>query len=106
MPIGTIRYHYTKPIVLGSGSDIVIVFNPAGPVEIPNWTPLGAIVLTVTITSGGSPYLGTPILTDPDDIYLLVDGPSTGVFYIIVDPNGPGVGPEGGNTDSLSVEAL
>lgn len=88
---------------LPSGNPIITV-DPEHP-SIPNWTPLGAIVATVSITQGGSAYGGTPSLTDPDGIYALIAAPSTGVFYLIIDPNGPGVGPEGGNIDNVTITA-
>ena len=85
----------------------IITLDPDTATEIPNWTPLGAIVVTVTITmSDASQYTGTPILTDPSGIYKLAEGDTVGtLWYVIVDPDGPGVGMEGGNTDTLTITA-
>ncbi len=85
----------------------IIDLSPSSP-SIPNWFPLGAVVTTITVTmSDGSPFTGTVSLGSPyfgDGGIYAVSGTSN-PFYLIVDPDGPGVGPEGGNLDHVTLVA-
>jgi hypothetical protein len=74
----------------------IITINPSSP-QIADTTPKGSVVATYTITmSDGSPFTGTigfgPPNFDNGGVFaLVVITLSTG--QIIVNPNGPGVGP-------------
>jgi hypothetical protein len=83
----------------------VITISPSNP-EVPDTTPLGAVVATYAVTmSDGSPFTGTVQFGAPN-----FDG--GGVFAlsgssIVVNPNGPGVGPNTSTiTDHITLEAI
>jgi hypothetical protein len=81
----------------------IIEIDPPNP-SIPNWTPLGAIVATITVTmTGGSPFTGTVVLTDDDGGIYAIAGSNP--WYLIINPDGPGVGPEGGTLSNVTVVA-
>jgi hypothetical protein len=83
----------------------VITVTPNTP-DVPDTTPLGAVVATYTVTmSDGSPFSGTVRFGAP-----FYDG--GGIFAltgknIIVNPTGPGVGPNTATiTDHITLEAI
>ncbi len=91
-----------------SGAVPVIVVTPSTTPTIPNWTPLGAIVATITVTmSDASPFTGTLTFGSPnfDDGGIYAISGTSSPFYLIVNPSGPGVGPEGGNLDHVTLVA-
>jgi hypothetical protein len=64
--------------------------------QVPDTAPLGAVVATYTVTtSDGSPFGGTIGFGAPNfdagGIFSLAGSPTSGA--IIVNPRGPGVGP-------------
>ena len=72
-----------------------IIVTPNTP-QIPDTTSVGAVVATYTVTmSDGSPFVGTigfgPPNFDAGGIFALTGSPTSG--NVIVNPNGPGVGP-------------
>ncbi len=74
---------------------VVITVTPNTP-QIPDTTPVGAVVATYTVAmSDGSPFVGTigfgPPNFDAGGIFSLTSSPSSG--NIIVSPSGPGIGP-------------
>jgi hypothetical protein len=87
----------------------IITLNPVAP-SIPDTTAKGAVVATVTVTmDDGSPFTGTLGFVAPNvdagGIFSLTGSGSS--FNVIVNPNGPGVGPNTGNiTDNITLEAL
>jgi hypothetical protein len=73
----------------------VITVTPNTP-QLPDTTARGAVVATYTVTmSDGSPFVGTigfgPPNFDAGGIFALAGSPTSG--NVIVNPNGPGVGP-------------
>jgi hypothetical protein len=73
----------------------VITVTPNTP-RVPDTTSLGAVVATYTVTmSDGSPFVGTigfgPPNFDAGGIFVLTGSPPIG--NVIINPNGPGVGP-------------
>jgi len=69
---------------------------------VPDTTSLGAVVAAYTVVmSDGSPFVGTigfgPPNFDDGGVFALTGSPNSG--NIIVNPNGPGVGP---NTNSVT----
>ena len=73
----------------------VITVNPNTP-QLPDTTPVGSVVATYAVTmSDGSPFVGTigfgPPNFDAGGIFALTGSPTSG--NIIVNPQGPGVGP-------------
>jgi hypothetical protein len=85
------------------------VVTPGTP-TIPDTTPLGATVATYTVTmSDGSPFVGTigfgPPNFDAGGIFALSGSNTAG--NIIVNPSGPGVGPNMGTiTDHITLLAV
>jgi hypothetical protein len=83
--------------------------TPSTP-TIPDTTPLGATVATYTVRmSDGSPFVGTigfgPPNFDAGGIFALSGINTAG--NIIVNPSGPGVGPNMGTiTDHISLVAV
>ena len=74
---------------------VKIIVTPNTP-QIPDTTSVGAVVATYTVTmSDGSPFVGTigfgPPNFDAGGIFALTGSPTGG--NVIVNPNGPGVGP-------------
>ena len=79
----------------------MITVTPSTP-QVPDTTPLGAVVATYAVTmSDGSPFLGTvgfgPPNSNAGGIFAMTGSPSSG--NIIVNPNGPGIGP---NTSTIT----
>jgi hypothetical protein len=76
---------------------------------VPDTTPVGTVVATYTVAmSDGSPFVGTigfgPPNFDAGHIFALRGSPSSG--SIIVNPSGPGVGPNLGTvTDHITLIA-
>jgi hypothetical protein len=73
----------------------VITVTPNTP-QLPDTTARGAVVATYAVTmSDGSPFVGTigfgPPNFDAGGIFALAGSPTSG--NVIVNPNGPGVGP-------------
>jgi hypothetical protein len=73
----------------------VITITPNTP-QVPDTTSVGAVVATYTVTmSDGSPFVGTIGFGSPNfdagGIFALTGSPTSG--NVIVNPNGPGVGP-------------
>lgn len=73
----------------------MIAVTPGSP-QMPDTTPLGAVVATYTVAmSDGSPFVGTigfgPPNFDAGGIFSLAGSPTSG--NIIVNPSGPGIGP-------------
>ena len=77
---------------------------------MPDTTPLGAVVATYAVTmSEGSPFLGTmgfgPPNSNAGGIFAMTGSPSSG--NIIVNPNGPGIGPNTSTiTDRIGLDAV
>jgi hypothetical protein len=74
---------------------IMITVTPNTP-QLPDTTSVGAVVATYMVTmSDGSPFVGTigfgPPNFDAGGIFALTGSPTSG--NVIVNPNGPGVGP-------------
>jgi hypothetical protein len=74
---------------------VVITVTPNTP-QVPDTTSLGAVVATYTVTmTDGSPFVGTigfgPPNFDEGGMFALAGSPASG--NVIVNPNGPGVGP-------------
>jgi len=74
---------------------VVITVTPNAP-QMPDTTPVGAVVATYSVTmSDGSPFMGTisfgPPNFDAGGVFSLTGSPITG--NIIVNPSGPGIGP-------------
>ncbi len=86
----------------------VITVTPNTP-QVPDTTSVGAVVATYTVTmSDGSPFVGTigfgPPNFDAGRIFALMGSPTSG--NIIVNPSGPGVGPNLGTiTDHITLMA-
>ena len=78
--------------------------------QVPDTTSVGAVVATYTVTmSDGSPFVGTigfgPPNFDAGGIFALTGSPTGG--NIIVNPNGPGVGPNLSTvTDHITLIAM
>jgi len=76
---------------------------------VPDTIPVGAVVATYTVTmSDGSPFLGTigfgPPNFDAGGIFALTGSPGSG--NIVVNPNGPGIGPNPSTvTDRITLMA-
>jgi hypothetical protein len=90
-----------------SGAVPVLTITPTMP-SIPSTTALGATVATITVTmSDGSTFIGTLTFGSPyfDDGGIYAISGSSSPFLLIVDPDGPGVGAEGGNVDNVTVVA-
>ncbi len=73
----------------------VITVSPNTP-QVPDTTSVGAVVATYTVTmSDGSPFVGTIAFGSPNfdagGIFALTGSPTSG--NVIVNPSGPGVGP-------------
>jgi hypothetical protein len=73
----------------------VITVTPNTP-QLPDTTSRGAVVATYTVAmTDGSPFVGTigfgPPNFDAGGIFALAGSPTSG--NVIVNPNGPGVGP-------------
>jgi hypothetical protein len=73
----------------------VITITPNTP-QVPDTTSVGAVVATYMVTmSDGSPFVGTIGFGAPNfdagGIFALTGSPTSG--NVIVNPNGPGVGP-------------
>ncbi len=106
MPIGTTRYHYSKRILLGSIP--IVTVTPMAPTILSS-TALGTTVATITVTmTDGSTFSGTVIFAPPyyDDGGIYSISGSSSPFDLIVDPDGPGVGSEGGSVDDVSIIAV
>src|SRR5271155_1962088 len=74
---------------------VVITVTPNAP-QMPDTTPVGAVVATYSVTmSDGSPFMGTisfgPPNFDDGSVFSLTGSPTSG--NIIVNPSGPGIGP-------------
>jgi len=86
----------------------VITVTPNTP-QVPDTISVGAVVATYTVTmSDGSPFAGTigfgPPNFDAGGIFALTGSPTRG--NVIVNPNGPGVGPNLGTvTDHITLVA-
>jgi hypothetical protein len=86
----------------------VITVTPNAP-QVPDTTSVGAIVASYTVTmSDGSPFVGTigfgPPNFDASGIFALTGSATRG--NIIVNPRGPGVGPNLGTiTDHITLVA-
>src|SRR5580704_3704524 len=86
----------------------VITVTPNTP-QLPDTTSRGAVVAAYTVTmSDGSPFVGTigfgPPNFDAGGIFALTGSPTRG--NVIVNPNGPGVGPNLGTvTDHITLVA-
>src|SRR5271155_4740448 len=86
----------------------VITVTPNSP-QMPDTTPVGAVVATYTVTmSDGSPFVGTigfgPPNFDASGIFSLTGSPTSG--NIIVNPSGPGIGPNSSTiTDQITLVA-
>jgi hypothetical protein len=86
----------------------VITVTPNTP-QVPDTTSLGTVVATYTVAmSDGSPFVGTigfgPPNLDAGGIFALRGSPTSG--NVIVNPNGPGVGPNLGTvTDHITLIA-
>jgi hypothetical protein len=76
---------------------------------VPDTTSAGAVVASYTVTmSDGSPFVGTigfgPPNFDAGGIFALTGSPASG--NVIVNPSGPGVGPNSGSiTDHITLMA-
>jgi hypothetical protein len=87
---------------------VVITVSPNTP-QVPDTTSLGAVVATYTVTmTDGSPFGGTigfgPPNFDEGGMFALAGSPTSG--NVIVNPNGPGVGPNLGTiTDHITLIA-
>jgi hypothetical protein len=88
---------------------VMITVTPNTP-QLPDTTPVGAVVATYTVTmSDGSPFVGTIVFGPPNfdagGIFALTGSPTGG--NIIVNPNGPGVGPNLSTvTDHITLIAM
>jgi hypothetical protein len=88
---------------------VKIIVTPNTP-QLPDTTSVGAVVATYTVTmSDGSPFVGTIGFGSPNfdagGIFALTGSPTSG--NIIVNPNGPGVGPNSGTvTDHITLIAM
>jgi hypothetical protein len=86
----------------------VITVTPNTP-QLPDTTSRGAVVAAYTVTmSDGSPFVGTigfgPPNFDAGGIFALTGSPTRG--NVIVNPNGPGIGPNLGTvTDHITLVA-
>ena len=80
----------------------IITINPTNP-NIPDTTPLGTTVATVSVVmDDGTPWTGSLILTNNLGNIFAISGSN-----IIVNPSGPGVGPNAQDqVDNITVEAL
>ena len=73
----------------------MITITPNTP-QVPDTTSVGAVVAAYTVTmSDGSPFVGTIGFGSPNfdagGIFALTGSPTNG--NVIINPNGPGVGP-------------
>jgi hypothetical protein len=88
---------------------VKIIVTPNTP-QLPDTTSVGAVAATYTVTmSDGSPFVGTIGFGSPNfdagGIFALTGSPTSG--NIIVNPNGPGVGPNSGTvTDHITLIAM
>jgi hypothetical protein len=86
----------------------VITVTPNTP-QVPDTTSVGAVVASYTVTmTDGSPFVGTigfgPPNFDAGGIFALTGSPASG--NVIVNPSGPGVGPNSGSlTDHITLMA-
>jgi hypothetical protein len=90
-----------------SGAFPIITVTPTMP-TIPNTVSTGSTVAIITVTmSDGSTFTGTVAFGSPyfDDGGIYAISGSSSPFLLIVDPDGPGVGAEGGNIDNVTVVA-
>jgi hypothetical protein len=88
---------------------VKIIVTPNTP-QLPDTTSVGAVVASYTVTmSDGSPFVGTIGFGSPNfdagGIFALTGSPTSG--NIIVNPNGPGVGPNSSTvTDHITLIAM
>ncbi len=98
----------TSPPPPPPASAVVITVTPNTP-QVPDTMSVGAIVATYAVAmSDGSPFVGTigfgPPNFDAGGIFALTGSPITG--NVIVNPNGPGIGPNLGTiTDHITLIA-
>lgn len=94
--------------VAPSPPTVMIAVTPNTP-QVPDTTALGAVVATYTVTmSDGSPFVGTIGFGSPNfdagGIFAITGSPTSG--NVIVNPNGPGIGPNLGTiTDHITLMA-
>lgn len=89
----------------GKQRTLSMTITPVGGTTIPDTTPLGTTVATMSATySDGSIFYGGFEFVSPNfdngGIYAIRGN------ELIINPNGPGVGSQGGNINHVSIDAV
>lgn len=89
----------------GNPRTLSMTISPVGSTTIPDTTPLGTVVATLSATySDGSTFFGGFEFVSPNfdngGIYAIKGN------TLIINPNGPGVGAQGGSINHVSIDAV